>query len=98
MRALRFAEHGGPEVLSWDEVPTPVPAAGEVLLEVRAFAVNWADLLEREGKYPGAPAPPYVVGHDVAGIVVAKGPDGAGPEVGTRVFGVIPRGGVAADY
>jgi NADPH2:quinone reductase len=98
MKALRFAEHGGPEVLSWDDLPQPVPAAGEALLEVRAFAVNWADLLEREGKYPGAPTPPYVVGHDVAGIVVAQGPDGAGPAVGTRVFGVIPRGGVAAEY
>lgn len=98
MRGLRFAEHGGPEVLSWDVVPKPAPAAGEVLLEVRAFAVNWADLLERAGKYPGAPQPPYVVGHDLAGTVVEQGPDGVGPEIGTRVFGVIPRGGAAAEY
>jgi NADPH:quinone reductase len=98
MRGLRFAEHGGPDVLSWDSVPEPVPAAGEVLVEVRAFAVNWADLLERAGKYPGAPEPPYVVGHDFAGVVVRQGSDGAGPDAGTRVFGVIPRGGVAAEY
>lgn len=98
MRALRFAAHGGPEVLSWDEVPMPVPGPGEVLIDVRAFAVNWADLLERSGRYPGAPQPPYVTGHDVAGVVVGHGQDAAGPPVGTRVFGVIPRGGAAAEY
>jgi len=98
MRGLRFAQHGGPEVLSWDTVPKPVPGPGEVLVEVRAFAVNWADLLERAGKYPGAPQPPYVTGHDVAGIVVAYGPDAVGPDIGRRVFGVIPGGGAAAEY
>lgn len=98
MQALRFGEHGGPEVLRWEEVPTPVPAAGELLVRVCAFAVNWADLLERQGKYPGAPAPPYVTGHDLAGVVVAAGPGTDGPAEGTRVFGVIPRGGGAADY
>lgn len=98
MKGLRFAQHGGPEVLSWDEVPVPVPGPGELLLEVRAFAINWADLLERAGKYPGAPDPPYVTGHDLTGVVVAQGPDTEGPVVGTRVFGVIPRGGGAAEY
>lgn len=98
MKGLRFAEHGGPEVLSWDDVPVPTPSEGELLVQVRAFAVNWADLLERAGKYPGAPQPPYVTGHDLVGIVVGKGPDTSGPEVGTRVFGVIPRGGAAAEY
>lgn len=98
MKGLRFARHGGPDVLTWDEVPVPVPGPGELLIEVRAFAVNWADLLERAGKYPGAPEPPYVTGHDLTGVVVAKGPDTEGPKVGTRVFGVIPRGGAAAEY
>lgn len=98
MKGLRFAEHGGPETLSWDEVPVPVPGPGELLVQVRAFAVNWADLLERAGKYPGAPAPPYVMGHDLTGVVVGRGPDTAGPEDGTRVFGVIPRGGGAAEF
>lgn len=98
MRALQFAEHGGPEVLRWDEVPVPEPGPGELLVEVRAFAVNWADLLEREGRYPGAPQPPYPTGHDLAGVVVAAGPGTVGPPPGTRVFGVIPKGGAAADF
>ncbi|MEV0185350.1 zinc-binding dehydrogenase [Streptomyces sp. NPDC050625] len=98
MKALRFDRHGGPEVLRWDDVPVPEPGPGELLVEVRAFAVNWADLLERAGAYPGAPAPPYVTGHDVTGVVVGAGPDTDGPPPGTRVFGVIPRGGAAAQY
>lgn len=98
MKGLRFARHGGPEVLSWDEVPVPEPGPGEVLVRVSAFAVNWADLLERSGRYPGAPAPPYVTGHDLTGVVAALGPGVAEPAVGTRVFGVIPRGGAAAEY
>jgi NADPH2:quinone reductase len=98
MLGLRFDHPGGPEVLRWDTVPKPVPGPGEVLIQVSAFAVNWADLLERAGKYPGAPEPPYITGHDLAGIVVANGPETGGLEVGTRVFGVIPRGGAAAEY
>jgi len=98
MKALRFTRHGDPGVLSWDEVPVPVPAAGELLLEIRAFAVNWADILERVGRYPGAPQPPYVTGHDLAGTVVARGPGTAGPPEGTRMFGVIPRAGAAAEF
>lgn len=97
MRGLRFVAHGGPEVLTWDEVPEPVPGLGELLVRVDAFAVNWADLLERAGRYPGAPEPPYVMGHDLAGRVEAHGPDVSDPPVGTRVFGVLPTGGAAAD-
>jgi NADPH:quinone reductase len=98
VRGLRFATHGGPEVLSWDEVPVPVPGPGELLVRVSAFAINWADLLERAGRYPGAPEPPYVMGHDLAGVVEAHGPGVSGPPVGTPVFGVLPGGGAAADF
>lgn len=97
MKALRFSEHGGPEVLSWDDVPEPAPGPGELLVRVSAFAVNWADLLERAGRYPGAPTPPYLTGHDLAGVVVGHGPGVSEPPVGTRVFGVVPRGGAAAE-
>lgn len=97
MKALRFARHGGPEVLTWDEVPEPVPGTGELLVRVSAFAVNWADLLERSGRYPGAPTPPYPTGHDLAGVVVGHGPGVTEPALGARVFGVIPRGGAAAE-
>jgi NADPH2:quinone reductase len=97
MRGLRFAAHGGPEVLSWDDVSEPQPRPGELVVRVSAFAVNWADLLERAGRYPGAPEPPYVTGHDLTGVVVAHGAGVSAPPIGTRVFGVLPGGGAAAD-
>lgn len=49
MRAIRISTPGGPEVLSWDEVPDPAPGPGEVLVEVAASAVNRADVAQRQG-------------------------------------------------
>ncbi|GGK32584.1 NAD(P)H quinone oxidoreductase [Pilimelia terevasa] len=60
MRAVTITAPGGPEVLTWAEVPDPVPDEGEVLVAVAATAVNRADLLQREGRYPPPPgASPY---------------------------------------
>lgn len=98
MRGLRFHRHGGPEVLVWDELPVPEPGPGEVLIRSRGFAVNWADLMERAGVYPGAPDPPYVMGHDLAGDIVAHGPGVEGPAIGTRVFGLLPQAGTSAEW
>jgi len=98
MRGLRFHRHGGPEVLVWDELPVPEPGPGEVLVRSRGFAVNWADLMERAGVYPGAPDPPYVMGHDLVGNVVAHGAGVEGPAVGTRVFGLLPQAGTSAEW
>lgn len=98
MRGLRFATHGGPEVLRWDTVPVPTAGPGELLVQVSAFAINWADLLERAGRYPGAPQPPYVTGHDLAGVVVSAGEGVVTPATGSRVFGVLPAAGAAAEY
>jgi len=98
MRALRFHRHGGPEVLVWDELPVPEPGPEQVLVRSRGFAVNWADLMERAGTYPGAPEPPYVMGHDMAGDVMALGPGANGPAVGTRVFGLLREAGTAAEW
>ena len=97
MRALEVTRYGGPEVLEWREAPDPVPGAGEVLVRVRAFAVNWADLLEREGRYPGQASAPFVSGHDLMGEVVALGPGVDAPAAGTRVFATGPHVGAAAE-
>src|SRR2546430_2485813 len=60
MRAIVIREPGGPDVLTWTEVPDPVPGPGEVLVDVVASAVNRADLLHRAGFYDPPPdAPPY---------------------------------------
>jgi NADPH:quinone reductase len=86
MKALVVPRFGDPDVLTWDERPEPEPGPGELLVKTRAFAVNWADLLQRAGKYPGGPTPPYVAGYDFMGEVVGRGPGTEGPPAGTCVF------------
>ncbi len=97
MRALVVPELGNPEVLQWQHLPDPTPEAGELLVRVRAIAVGWADLLQREGRYPGGPAAPFVTGHELVGEVVGRGPGTDGPVDGTRVFGVLGHSGAAAE-
>lgn len=97
MLAVRITAHGGPEVLEVSQVPVPVPAAGQVLVEVRAVALNNTDLWTRQGAYglPGDPGAlagwrgpiefPRIQGADVAGTVAAVGPDVDTGMVGRRV-------------
>ena len=83
MRAIRFHQHGGPDVLRYEEVPDPQPAPGEALVRVCACALNHLDLWERHG-LPRVTIPmPHISGSDVAGEVVAAT---AGVAVGTRVM------------
>lgn len=97
MKGLVVTATGGPEVLRWQDVPTPEPGPGEVLVRVLASGLQWADLMEREGRYPGGPTPPFVSGHDLVGEVVTLGEDVKVPAPGTRVFGVLPTGGAVAE-
>ena len=85
MKAIRFHQHGGPEVLRYEEVPTPAPGPGEVLIGLRAAALNHLDLFVRTGQTPGV-ALPHIGGADGAGVVLASGPGAARYSVGTRVF------------
>lgn len=97
MRAVRIAEHGGPEVLELTEVAVPALQAGDVLVQVSAVALNNTDLWTREGAYgrPGDPKAlsgwrgpidfPRIQGADVAGRVVAVGADVDEGLVGCRV-------------
>ena len=85
MKAVRIHEHGGPEVLSVDEVDVPEPRAGEALVRVLGASVNHLDLWVRRGM-PGVKIPfPRILGCDGVGEVVALGPGAEGPAVGTRV-------------
>ena len=93
MNALLIRKHGGPEVLTLESVPTPVPAAGEVLVRVRACALNGKDIWARTGPPGGRPTfpwkprtLPFIGGGDVAGTVetVGSGVDEWKP--GDRVF------------
>ena len=86
MRAVVITKHGPPDVLQVHERPDPEPGAGEVLIEVRAAGVNFADLLARTGLYQDAPKPPCVVGYEVAGVVERVGEGVESPAVGDRVM------------
>jgi len=73
MKAIRFHEHGGPEVLRYEDAADPQPAPGEALVRVRACALNHLDLWERSG-LPQVPIPmPHISGSDVAGEVISSG-------------------------
>ena len=96
MHAVQIIEPGGPEMLSWDEVPDPpAPAAGQVLLRVAATAVNRADLLQRQGQYPRPPGAPPDPGLECSGTVAALGPGVEGWSVGDQVCALLPGGGYA---
>jgi putative PIG3 family NAD(P)H quinone oxidoreductase len=86
---------GGPEVLSVGEVPDPRPAAGEVLIDVVATAVNRADLLQRRGSYPPPPGASPYLGLEVSGHVAELGEGAAGWAVGDQVCGLLSGGGYA---
>lgn len=86
MRAVRFHDHGGPDVLSVDNVDRPTPGTDEVLVETKAIGVNHSDTLFREGIFPSRTMP-SIPGSDFAGIVVEVGEAAAELEVGDRVVG-----------
>jgi len=98
MRAAVIHAPGDPSVLRIADRPTPIPGAGEVLVRVRASALNRADLLQRAGRYnppPGVPAD--IPGLEFAGEVVAQGPGADTWPVGTRIAGLVG-GGAHAEY
>lgn len=86
MRAIRISEFGGPEVLRLEETPDPKPAAGQVLVRVKAAGVNPVDAYIRSGTYPRKPSLPYTPGTDAAGIVEATGADVKAFKPGDRVY------------
>ncbi|MDZ7700598.1 MAG: NADPH:quinone reductase [Halobacteriales archaeon] len=97
MRAARFHEHGGPEVLQVDEVERPEVGSHRVLVEVGAAGVNPVDTYFREGGYDVFELP-YTPGVDVAGTVVETGGHVSGFEPGDRVFGTGLGGGYHGAY
>jgi putative PIG3 family NAD(P)H quinone oxidoreductase len=98
MRAAIITRFGDPDVLEIHDVDTPVPAEFQVLVRIRASALNRADLLQRVGRYP-APndSPRDIPGMELAGEVAAVGTSVSRWRVGDRVFG-IAGGGAQAEY
>jgi len=95
MRAVVITEPGGPDVLQVQEVPDPVPASGEVLVDVAATAVNRADLLQRQGHYPPPPGAPPYPGLECSGTIAALGEGVTGWQVGDEVCALLSGGGYA---
>ncbi|MBY8873719.1 NAD(P)H-quinone oxidoreductase [Micromonospora sp. PLK6-60] len=95
MRAITIPKPGGPEALVWAEVPDPEPGPGEVIVDVRASAVNRADLLQRQGHYPPPPGAPAYPGLECSGVVSATGRDVTGWAVGQQVCALLAGGGYA---
>ncbi|MFE9441294.1 NADP-dependent oxidoreductase [Streptomyces sp. NPDC006602] len=86
---------GGPEVLTLEERPRPVPAAGEVLVRVRAAGVGPEDGQARSGSAPVYGEPPFTLGRDVSGVVEEVGAEVVGLRAGDEVFGLVDGGGHA---
>ena len=95
MDAITIPRSGGPEVLTWQTVPDPEPAPGEVLVDVTASAVNRADLMQRQGFYPPPPGAPPYPGLECSGRIAALGDGVTGWEVGDEVCALLSGGGYA---
>jgi putative PIG3 family NAD(P)H quinone oxidoreductase len=95
MRAVVATEPGGPEVLAVVERPEPVPGPAEVVVALRATAVNRADLLQRQGRYPPPAGASDVLGLECSGVVAEVGPGVTRWSVGDEVCALLAGGGYA---
>jgi NADPH:quinone reductase len=84
MKAIRIHEHGGPEVLRYEDAPVPQPAAGEALVQIHVSGVNFVDTYYRTGLYK-PPSFPCIIGSEGAGVVSAVGLGVTNVRVGDRV-------------
>src|SRR3954451_9963271 len=95
MKALISHEPGGPETLRLDEVPEPTAGPGELLVKVRACAINFPDVLIIEDKYQLRPRRPFAPGGEIAGEVMATGERVTGWSPGDRLIAALGFGGLA---
>jgi NADPH2:quinone reductase len=95
--AVRVHKHGGPEVLTMDDIEIPAPGQGQVKLKQHAIGVNFIDTYFRMGMYPSPVGMPFVSGNEGAGEVIAVGPGVTDLKIGDRVAYVVPLGGYAAE-
>jgi len=96
MKAIRIHQHGGPEVLRYEEAPRPAPKAGEVLIRNHAIGLNFIDTYYRTGAY-AAPGLPFTPGNESAGEVIAVGEGVTEFRPGERVATTAALGGYAEE-
>src|SRR5690242_15962329 len=92
MRAARVKGFGGLDQLELVELADPEPQPGQVRIRVEASGMNYADVMQRAGLYPGGPTPPFIPGLEAAGVVEG----GEGVPAGSRVM-VVSAGGCHAE-
>jgi NADPH:quinone reductase len=95
MRAIRCHRYGPPDTLTLDELPDLAPQAGEVVIDVKAAAVNFPDVLIIENKYQLKPPLPFTPGAEIAGVVRAAGAGVTDLRPGMRVVAYVGHGGFA---
>jgi putative PIG3 family NAD(P)H quinone oxidoreductase len=95
MHAVTLNGFGGTDVLTIAEIPQPTPGPEQVLVHVKAAALNRADLLQRRGKYPPPPGESDILGMEIAGQIVAMGEEVIGFGIGEKVFGLVGSGAYA---
>src|SRR5438067_2325599 len=95
MKALLSYEAGGPETLRLEEITPPMPGAGELLVRVRACAINFPDVLIIEDKYQLKPQRPFAPGGEIAGEVMGMGAGVSGWSEGDRLIAALGFGGLA---
>ena len=95
MNVIEVKQFGGPETLQMVEEPAPAPKQGQIVVEVKASGINFADIMARQGNYPAVPSAPFFPGFEVAGTVSQRGDGVQGHQLGERVMGILPSGGYA---
>jgi NADPH:quinone reductase len=95
MKALLSRDPGGPETLELAELPDPVPGPGQLLVRVKACAINFPDVLIIEDKYQFRPERPFAPGGEIAGVVEAEGEGVSGWAAGDRLIAMLGHGGLA---
>jgi putative PIG3 family NAD(P)H quinone oxidoreductase len=95
MWAITIPSPGGPDALTWSELPDPTAQADQVIIDVTAAGVNRADLLQRAGRYPPPPGASAVPGLECSGVISEIGPAVTGWRVGDRVCALLAGGGYA---
>jgi NADPH2:quinone reductase len=95
MKGVRVKAFGDVDQLEVVELPEPLPDKREVVVAVKACGLNYADVMQREGLYPGGSKPPYIAGLEAAGVVESLGseaddPGGGSLPIGSRVIVLVP--------
>jgi NADPH2:quinone reductase len=93
VKAIRLNETGGPEVLSYEEVPVPEPEAGQARVKIEAIGVNFIETYQRSGQYPVSL--PFAIGQEAAGVVEMVGADVGNVRVEDRVAWAMQSGSYA---